>query len=647
MPRVAISYTVICWLLLQIADVIFPAFGIPDKLMMILIIILIALFPVAMLTAWFFEIGPNGFNIAHRVEEGHKTPKQWKKRKPIVTNLFIIILLSLVVIQYIYFSYFRTESKIVEKIMKERTAIIPFENLSGNANLDNMGKVAANMINLGLAELETAEIVSPYTVTINLPSLGILPDDPNGRPSFAKLTGAENILTGSFNEENNQVIFNLSIQDAVTGKIAFVIPAISGSINDKEEVLRRVRERVLGYWATRNIIDTKLSRVPNYSAYEIYIYTINNSSLDLMTQLEKINELDSLFFLARIQLLNLSRWFDHESKPANFEFLDRHRNSMTSYEELWYDYVLNLYQGEPMKAFNTINQLRRRFPKDFWLNHDAAGVAYDDLGNFHLSQSVYDELPLENIDTIAQNATIYSNRVRNETVNLKVIQENERFENIAKVVNWKRFRSRGGFNQTLYAIIGQNEQKYEEYFNDFLTENIDLESQLAHMSNRFDWDYRSSFSTETMNNIYIEKANYLIKKANEKNISAKNLQYIIDIISGNEISPAEALDNYWKGLGLIKMNKFEEAKKIIQKLEEEIPRSMTIAEAYRMENNYKIGCLYAQMEDWENALKYLTIARQGGYFIGHMHFQYDKHLSGLWEDPNFQALCMPVEINQL
>ena len=58
--HIAIPYGVASWLLLQVADIVMPAFDIPEWVVKVLIIALIAGFPVAVVIAWIFDISPKG-----------------------------------------------------------------------------------------------------------------------------------------------------------------------------------------------------------------------------------------------------------------------------------------------------------------------------------------------------------------------------------------------------------------------------------------------------------------------------------------------------------------------------------------------------------------------------------------------------------
>ena len=58
--RVALLYIVGAWLVLQVADVLFPAFGIPDTAIQVLLVAAVLGFPVALGFSWIFDIGRHG-----------------------------------------------------------------------------------------------------------------------------------------------------------------------------------------------------------------------------------------------------------------------------------------------------------------------------------------------------------------------------------------------------------------------------------------------------------------------------------------------------------------------------------------------------------------------------------------------------------
>src|SRR4030095_1611385 len=71
--RVAASYAVIAWLLLQTADVTFEPLGVPRWVMVSLIVTAVLGFPVAVALAWFYEMGDRGL-VRDTAGEGGARP---------------------------------------------------------------------------------------------------------------------------------------------------------------------------------------------------------------------------------------------------------------------------------------------------------------------------------------------------------------------------------------------------------------------------------------------------------------------------------------------------------------------------------------------------------------------------------------------
>ena len=59
--RVAATYAVVAWILMQIGEVTFPALNIPEWVMSTLVVVLLSGFPIAVIFAWIFDKTPQGF----------------------------------------------------------------------------------------------------------------------------------------------------------------------------------------------------------------------------------------------------------------------------------------------------------------------------------------------------------------------------------------------------------------------------------------------------------------------------------------------------------------------------------------------------------------------------------------------------------
>jgi hypothetical protein len=58
--RIAIAYTILGWLLLQVASLLLPTFDAPDWVMRVFVLIVMLGFPLAVVLAWALELTPEG-----------------------------------------------------------------------------------------------------------------------------------------------------------------------------------------------------------------------------------------------------------------------------------------------------------------------------------------------------------------------------------------------------------------------------------------------------------------------------------------------------------------------------------------------------------------------------------------------------------
>ncbi|MBD3647301.1 MAG: tetratricopeptide repeat protein, partial [Pseudomonadales bacterium] len=102
--KVAAAYAVAGWLLLQVADVTFPAFGLDDgDIAYVLVAVFIGL-PLVVAFSWFYEITPDGLVPTRRVSPNQSISRETGRR----INHIIIGLLSVALI-FFMFEYFSRE----------------------------------------------------------------------------------------------------------------------------------------------------------------------------------------------------------------------------------------------------------------------------------------------------------------------------------------------------------------------------------------------------------------------------------------------------------------------------------------------------------------------------------------------------------
>ncbi len=100
--RAAVLYTMTSWLLIQVATQVFPFFAIPDWVVRLIILLLVAGFPIAVALAWAFELTPEGIVKTDEVPAGKSVG--WPLVHRIYTGVIGILAIAIAILLYLRFS---------------------------------------------------------------------------------------------------------------------------------------------------------------------------------------------------------------------------------------------------------------------------------------------------------------------------------------------------------------------------------------------------------------------------------------------------------------------------------------------------------------------------------------------------------------
>jgi TolB-like protein len=136
--RVGAAYAIVAWLLIEVASVILPALHLPDWALTLLVVLVVAGFPLALIVAWAFELTPEGIKREAEVDRTesitHLTGRKFD---------FAIIGLLAVAVVFMFVDNYVLESEpvaaektteqvpAVERVQREKSiAVLPFTNMS-------------------------------------------------------------------------------------------------------------------------------------------------------------------------------------------------------------------------------------------------------------------------------------------------------------------------------------------------------------------------------------------------------------------------------------------------------------------------------------------------------------------------------------
>ena len=156
--RVAIGYAAAAFVVLQVADLVFPALGISESFYRLLVIVCLAGFPVALVLAWLFDLTPEGVRLTRAVGEG----------SPLVARVrpwavYGVVLLAVAGLMAVGWHWIRPNIAAGEVATgADVIAVLPFD-VRGEG-LEVMGEGMVDLLSRNLDEVGAIRTVDPRTI---------------------------------------------------------------------------------------------------------------------------------------------------------------------------------------------------------------------------------------------------------------------------------------------------------------------------------------------------------------------------------------------------------------------------------------------------------------------------------------------------
>jgi len=219
--RVGVAYIVAAWLLIQVAETIFPLFGFGDAPARIVVIVLVIGFPLFLVFSWVFELTPEGLKRETDLDRSASTPHKTGKH----LDRIIIVLLALG-LGYFAFDKFvldptrdadlveataqQVRSEVlVESYGDKSIAVLPFVNMSDDAGNEYFSDgISEEILNL-LAKIPELRVISRSSA-FSFKGKG------TQIPEIARILNVAHILEGSVRKSGNQVRITAQLIEART-----------------------------------------------------------------------------------------------------------------------------------------------------------------------------------------------------------------------------------------------------------------------------------------------------------------------------------------------------------------------------------------------------------------------------------------------
>jgi len=198
--RMSGFYVVGAWIIIQVADVFFPAWGLPDTAVRFLIIAAMACFPIALIFSWIFDITTSGIVRTEPADAGEVFDNSLKRTDYVVLVALLAIGAAIVLgsLQKVVEEVDGTVAVAsVEKIANS-IAILPFANLDSNPDTGYFSDGVSDEILHRLSSLNALHVLSRA-------SSFVFRDSNEGPVRISEILGVRYLLHGSVRRDNNLV----------------------------------------------------------------------------------------------------------------------------------------------------------------------------------------------------------------------------------------------------------------------------------------------------------------------------------------------------------------------------------------------------------------------------------------------------------
>jgi len=218
--RLAVTYAVVSWLLIQITTQIFPFFDIPNWAVRVVVLLLLLGFPVALILAWAFELTPEGIKRTEDVPP-HESIRHHTGRKLLgFAAIMAAIALGMFLVQFAR----RTPASAgrdspppdasiappVAVIPEKSIAVLPFNNLSAHEESVFFTDGIQEEILANLAKVADLKVISRSSVIVYKSG------NPRSLREIGRQLGVAYLLEGSVQRSKNRVRVLAQLIDART-----------------------------------------------------------------------------------------------------------------------------------------------------------------------------------------------------------------------------------------------------------------------------------------------------------------------------------------------------------------------------------------------------------------------------------------------
>ncbi len=313
MYRVAVGYAVIGWLIIQVAATIFPALEFPLASLKWIILAVLVGFPIALILAWAFDLGPHGFEKTAPAEGPAECPPALRPKR---RNVYLLAVIGVVLAGLAGFFLLPRGSG---GVRDKSVAVLPFDNFSNAAENAFFAEGLHDDVLTSLANIGELKVISRTSV---MPYKG---QNHNVR-EIAKALGVGSILEGSVRRSGNRIRLNVQLIDGRTDEHIWAEDydrELTDVFAIQSELAQEIATRLKAKLSPAEKARMEEKPTENGEAYLLYVQAqaiATGADTERRKQAEALFaqaiQLDPSFALARANFSRLQSWIYQSIDPA-------------------------------------------------------------------------------------------------------------------------------------------------------------------------------------------------------------------------------------------------------------------------------------------------------------------------------------------
>jgi TolB-like protein/Flp pilus assembly protein TadD len=209
--QVSMAYTVVAWLLMQVADILLPAFDAPEWIMRGLILLLLIGFPIAVVLAWVFDMTPKGIQRTDVMRvTGEAPPVRSRTLNIVIIGVLAAAVVLFTLDKFIWKTDLESDSG-GRSSGKISVAVLPFTNMSGDTANDPFTSGMHDDLLTQLSRISAIETASRTSVRRYR-------DSDHSIPEIAHELNVNTVVEGGVQRSADRLRINVQLIDGISDK---------------------------------------------------------------------------------------------------------------------------------------------------------------------------------------------------------------------------------------------------------------------------------------------------------------------------------------------------------------------------------------------------------------------------------------------